>query len=65
MTPNLKPATYRIDQELIDGLEEVKRRDGVGISEQIRRAIRAWLDEKNVGAKKETARRRASTRRKA
>jgi hypothetical protein len=63
MSPNLKPATFRIDQHLIDGLEDVRRRDGVGVSEQVRRAIAAWLQSKGIGEKKAGSR-RASTRRK-
>jgi len=64
MSPNLKPATFRIDQHLIDGLEEVRQRDGVGVSEQVRRAIAAWLQTKGIKEAK-AAPRRAPTRRKA
>lgn len=64
MSPNLKPATFRIDAHLLEGLEEIRRRDGVGVSEQVRRAITAWLQVKGIGEKK-AAPRRASTRRKA
>lgn len=62
MTSELKPATFRIDQHLLDGLDEVKRRDGVPLSEQVRRALEAWLEFKGV---KKTAVRRAVTRRNA
>jgi hypothetical protein len=69
MSPNLRPATFRLDEHLIEGLEEVRRRDGVGVSEQVRRAITAWLETKDVGMKskvsKKAAPRRAETRRKA
>lgn len=61
MSPNLKPATFRINQELLDGLEEIRRRDGVGVSEQVRRAIAAWLQTKSLGTRK-TERTRAVTR---
>jgi len=40
--------TFRIDQDLLDGLQEVWLRDGVAVSEQVRRAIRAWLEAKGV-----------------
>jgi hypothetical protein len=63
MTPDLKPATYRIDRHLLDGLEQIRVRDGVPISEQVRRAIGAWLELKGVSVK--PANRRAATRRKA
>lgn len=61
MSPNLKPATFRIDQELLEGLEEIRQRDGVGVSEQVRRAIAAWLEAKGAG-KKKAERKRAATR---
>jgi hypothetical protein len=39
---------FRIDVELLDGLQAVWKRDGVAVSEQVRRAIRMWLDAKGV-----------------
>ncbi|HWW86866.1 MAG TPA: hypothetical protein VNZ26_24895 [Vicinamibacterales bacterium] len=54
---------FWIDEELREGLREVRERDGVLESEQIRRAIRDWLDKK--GIKLKAASRRAETRRKA
>lgn len=62
MSPH-PPTTFRIDPALLAGLQELKDRDGVPISEQVRRAIRMWLESK--GVKTETARRRVSPRRKA
>jgi hypothetical protein len=53
----------RLDDELYDGMQEVWRRDGIQPSEQMRRALRQWLESKGVKAK--TANRRAATRRKA
>ena len=52
--------TFRIDDELIDGLRTVWNRDGIQPSEQVRRAIRAWLESKGVRVK--TERTRAVTR---
>jgi hypothetical protein len=46
-----------------DGLKQVKERDGVLESEQIRRAIDDWLAKKGITLK--VAHRRAPTRRKA
>jgi hypothetical protein len=60
VTP-LRPATFRLEQELLDALQEVKERDGLPVTEQVRRAVRAWLDEKGVTLKK-TERKRAATR---
>ena len=51
--------TFRIDADLLDGLQEVWVRDGVAVSEQVRRAIRAWLEQKGVVK----AQRKRSTRR--
>jgi hypothetical protein len=50
---------FWIDQEQRDGLKVVKDRDGVLESEQIRRAIDAWLVAKGV---KKAERKRAVTR---
>lgn len=63
MAPRLI-TTFRIEEELLDGLREVYDRDGVTVPEQVRRAIRAWLDLKGIGAKtaKKTERKRAATR---
>ncbi len=47
MTP-LVPATFRLEAELIQALQELKERDGVPATESVRRAIRAWLDQKGV-----------------
>lgn len=57
-----KLAAFRLDSELIDGLQAVKDRTGAPIAEQVRRAIVAWLKENGVT---KAAPRRASTRRKA
>jgi hypothetical protein len=50
MTPR-KMATFRVDQELLDGLQVVWERDGVQPSEQVRRAIVLWLESKGVKVK--------------
>jgi Ribbon-helix-helix protein, copG family len=49
---------FRIDEELLAGLERIKARDGVSVSEQVRRSIVAWLRSKG----EETPRLRARTR---
>ena len=48
MAAKRKPYTFYVDLELAAGLERIRERDGVPVSEQIRRAIRAWLDTKEV-----------------
>ena len=40
--------SLELPSELKEGLEAVKVRDGIPQSEQIRRAITAWLQEKGV-----------------
>jgi hypothetical protein len=53
---------FRIDEDLDEGLKLVKEQDGIPESEQIRRALRKWLEERGV---MKSAPRRALTRRKA
>ena len=59
MTPR-KRYSFWIDEVQADGLKQVKERDGVLESEQIRRAINQWLEQKGVRAK--TDRKHAATR---
>jgi hypothetical protein len=40
--------SFWIDDQQAEGLKVVKERDGVLESEQIRRAINRWLEEKGV-----------------
>lgn len=51
---------FWIEDEQREGLRLIRERDGVLESEQIRRAIDAWLIER--GVKKKTGRKRAGTR---
>jgi hypothetical protein len=53
---------FWIDDELRDGLREVRERDGVLESEQIRRAIKGWLEKKGVSAPKKAERSRVAAR---
>jgi hypothetical protein len=62
VTPRRK-YSFWIDDRQSEGLKKVKERDGVLESEQIRRAIDAWLQEKGVTEK--AAPRRVPPRRKA
>jgi predicted DNA-binding protein len=48
MAPARKVAAFRLDDDLRDGLDAVWQREGIPPSEQVRRAIRAWLDAKGV-----------------
>jgi hypothetical protein len=58
MTPRNR-YTFYLDDDDRDALRAVKERDGVSESEQIRRAIKRWIDEKGVS---KAERKRASTR---
>jgi len=60
MTPR-RMTTFRIDDELLDALRGVYEREGIQISEQVRRAIRMWLQSKGVVVEK-TDGKRAGTR---
>lgn len=50
MTPKTA-STFRIENELMTALREIKERDGVPISEQVRRALVMWIESKDVSAK--------------
>jgi hypothetical protein len=63
MTSIRRVATFRLDDDLLEGMQVIWERDGVQPSEQVRRALRAWLESKDV--KMKAAPRRASTRRRA
>ena len=52
---------FAIDEDLAAGLKAIKSRDGIPESEQVRRALRAWLEAE--GFAKEAERQRAATRR--
>lgn len=53
---------FWIDDELRDGLKTVRDRDGIVESEQIRRAIRKWLQSKRVSTTTRTGARRGRKR---
>jgi hypothetical protein len=56
----LRPANFRLEAELLEALQAVKDRDGIPITEQVRRAIVLWLQQRGVTPK--TERKRAATR---
>jgi Ribbon-helix-helix protein, copG family len=59
MTPIRRVATFRVDDDLLEGMRRLQERDGMPLSEQIRRALRPWLELKGV---LKTERKRAVTR---
>jgi hypothetical protein len=61
VTPSAKKQTaFRIDPDILDGLQAIKERDGIPLSEQVRRALRRWLESRGITEK--TERKRAATR---
>lgn len=44
-----KPVSFRIHEELYAALDEIKTRDGMLLSEQLRRALVAWVNERLPG----------------
>lgn len=56
----LKPATFRIETELLEAMQLVREREGVPVSEQVRRGILLWLAQKGVRLKADRI--RATTR---
>jgi hypothetical protein len=58
---NKQAMNIRVDPHLLDALEAIREEEGIPVSEQIRRGIRLWLDQKGVTPK--TIRRRTSTTR--
>lgn len=61
MSPKRRYSFWINDAEAL-GLKAVKEAEGISESEQIRQAVRDWLEKKGF---KKTANRRAVTRRKA
>jgi hypothetical protein len=60
LSPKEKILTFRPDDDVYQAMERLRESDGVPFSEQIRRALRTWLESKG-GMKSE--RKRAVTRR--
>ena len=48
--------TFFIDEDQRGALADIEERDGISESEQIRRAIKAWVEKKGVGKKMERPR---------
>jgi hypothetical protein len=48
MTPQTKTFTFALPPDLKAGLQTVKGRDGLTEAEQIRRAIKMWLESRGV-----------------
>ena len=44
----LRRVTFWVDEDLADALKVIKERDGIPEAEQLRRAIRTWVEGKHV-----------------
>ena len=50
--------SFYLDPELSEGLRAIKDRDGIPDSEQVRRAVRVWLETKGLNVKPKGQRKR-------
>ena len=48
MPSTLQSTTFRLEPEVLAGLRHVRDRDGVPVTEQVRRAVLAWLEDRDV-----------------
>jgi len=48
---NKQAMNIRIDADLVDALETIRDDEGIPVSEQIRRGIRLWLEQKGAAPK--------------
>ena len=63
MSPSHRQTAFRIPEQQLQAMHDIKERDGIPLSEQVRRAIAMWVEEK--GVVKKAARKRAVTRKQA
>jgi Ribbon-helix-helix protein, copG family len=42
---------FRLEEEMIAALQRIRERDGIPVSEQVRRALQAWIELKGDPAK--------------
>jgi hypothetical protein len=47
----LKPTMLRLETEIMTALAEIRDCDGIAVSEQMRRALKAWVATKGVTVK--------------
>ena len=45
-----KMYSWRLDMSLVAALKKIQERDGISVTEQVRRALKAWIEKK--GGKK-------------
>lgn len=52
----LKAVTFKLDLPLIEGMHEYREREGVALTEQVKRALRVWLSERGINVSEPAAR---------
>lgn len=55
-----RQANFRIDDELMNGMDQIREKTGAPVSWQVRQAIRLWLKQQGVELKSD--RKRGATR---
>lgn len=58
-----KLTAFRLPEDLREALAEIKRRDGIPVSEQVRRALAAWVQARKVTAASAIGNRKAAATR--
>lgn len=49
-----KLVAFRLEQDILDGIDELRARDGIPASEQVRRALRAYLTRSGIALPRPT-----------
>ena len=62
MTPREHVTTFRMDDALLDAMEQLREREGIPFSEQIRRGLRLFFESKGIVVKAERPRARTRKR---
>ena len=45
---DLEAATFKLESGLLDAMRELRERDGISATEQVRRALREWLPARGI-----------------
>jgi hypothetical protein len=48
MAPSNRASAFRLGDDILDAMEKLQTRDGISLSEQVRRALVPWLEKKGV-----------------
>jgi hypothetical protein len=64
----LRQTNFRLEEDILEALQDIRERDGIPVTEQVRRALLQWIELKGIrlrSAAPKGASRRGQTRRKA